>query len=885
MNQENSFVTGSTDHTRFARVQTLFSNALKLAEDKRFSFLESACGDDSVVLAEVLGMLKADEKGTPLLDEGIANVAHQVLGPGRDIDLTQVGPYHLQRKLGEGGMGVVYLAERADFGNPVAVKFLRDAGLSPARQERFLSEQRLLAPLNHPSIARFYDAGTDQSGMPWFAMEYVEGVPVTEYCRARASSVEERLRLFCAICEAVQYAHEHAVIHRDLKPSNILVKEDGSVRLLDFGIAKQISDFNDPVDHTQTGLRMMTPAYAAPEQLRGEAVGIFTDEYALGVILYELLTGEPPFDFDGRTPGEAERIIAEDEPQKPSLMKPQLGLPLSRAEWADLDVICLTAIHKDSTRRYRSVDALMRDVNRYRSNEPVEARPDSAAYKLSKFVRRNRKPVFAATAAGLMLVVLVTFFLIRLTRARNEALAQAARSERIKDFMQHLFDNDAQSGPSVELRAVDVLDRGVRETQRLDSEPRTKGELLQMLGDLYEKLGKYDRAYSLLSSALAVRRSNFGNENKEVAETLVSLGTVRGAQGKVAEGLQLIRQALAVDSRLLKPDDFALGSARMALGRVLVTGGDYKEAINTLAVAVQALSKPGAPQSDLFLALDGLGTAYTENGQFALAASTYQRALSLGRQIYKSSNPLISEEIVNLGSVEFSLQHFTAAENYYREGLEKTVSWYGPDHPLVASESRLLGQALLAQWRIPEAENYLRQALALHEKLSGGDLHGDGIQDLNALAIAAQRSGHLSEAESYLNRMLRIEATANGGGSAPEAIALNNLADVKRDQKQYASAEALSRTALLMIGKVLPADHLYAGVILLGLGRTLMKEKRFKEAEPYLIKSYVVLGKQGNPSLGTLQKARAALADDYTALGKSSEARKLEAEVKGASQK
>jgi serine/threonine-protein kinase len=291
------------------------------------------------------------------------------------------------------------------------VKVLRDAWLSPSRRARFAIEQRTLAQLEHPSIARLYDAGTLVDGTPWIAMEYVDGVPLTEHCDARACTVAERLRVFRAVCDAVQHAHGHAVIHRDLKPSNILVTSDGSVKLLDFGIAKHL-DADVAADRTRTGLRLMTPAYAAPEQVRGQRVGTYTDVYALGVVLYELLAGRLPFDLSTRTPGEAEALLLEGEPDRPSVAarKAGRGGMVGRAAWADLDVLCLTAMHKDPARRYRTVDALARDVDRYLRGEPLEARPDSLRYTLGTFLRRHRTPVAAVVAALAVVVALVAFY-------------------------------------------------------------------------------------------------------------------------------------------------------------------------------------------------------------------------------------------------------------------------------------------------------------------------------------------------------------------------------------------------------------------------------------------------------------------------------------------
>jgi serine/threonine-protein kinase len=256
------------DSARWQRMQSLFNDALDLPPSEHESFLRAACGDDLELCQAVLEMLEQDSKGSSLLDRALADVAHTTLTADTTLPAREFGPYQLLRVIGEGGMGVVYLAKRTDLGNQVAIKLLRDAWLSPARRERFASEQRTLAQLKHPSIAQLYDADTLPDGTPWFVMEHVQGLPLTDHCRQNSCSINERLRLFRAVCDAVQYAHGQAVIHRDLKPSNIMVKDDGTVRLLDFGIAKQMEALDAPIEQTMTGLRLMTPAYAAPEQIR-----------------------------------------------------------------------------------------------------------------------------------------------------------------------------------------------------------------------------------------------------------------------------------------------------------------------------------------------------------------------------------------------------------------------------------------------------------------------------------------------------------------------------------------------------------------------------------------------------------------------------------------
>src|SRR5262245_2590459 len=383
------------DSARWDRIQSLFHDVVDRPPADRRALLAAACADDPTLVGDVLVLLEEDAR-TSLLDRDVAAIARDVVLPRRSLSLDpdQFHPYRLQRPLGEGGMGVVYLAERPDLGSLVAIKILRDGWLSPARRQRFLTEQRTLAQLNHPGIARLYDAHTLADGTPWFVMEYVDGVPLTEHCTSQRVSIADRLTLFRAVCEAVQYAHDRGIIHRDLKPSNILVKRDGTVRLLDFGIAKHLDPFDTSEASARTTMRLMTPAYASPEQVRGEAISVQSDVYSLGVILYELLTGELPFDASSvnATDGNTTR-----EPTKPSATRLKAS-GVSTGSWSDLDVLCLTAMRADPARRYQSVEALIRDIDHFQKDEPLEARRDTLGYTATKFARRNWK-VIAATAA------------------------------------------------------------------------------------------------------------------------------------------------------------------------------------------------------------------------------------------------------------------------------------------------------------------------------------------------------------------------------------------------------------------------------------------------------------------------------------------------------
>ena len=390
------------DPARWDRVQELFHSAADLAANERDQFLEQACAGDPALFEKVRAMIEEDARDDSLLDREVAEVACRVLdAPAtRLIAQQRIGQYHLLRVLGEGGMGVVYLAKREDLGNLVALKVMREAWLTTARRQRFEAEQRMLARLNHPSIARLYDAGVVPDGTPWFVMEYVDGIPLNEYSQRHELSVENRVKLFRAVCEAVEYAHQQSIVHRDLKPSNILVKRDGTVRLLDFGIAKHLTPVPLGADHTRTGMGLMTPAYAAPERVRGQNATPQSDVYSLGVILYELLAGRMPFDLSAKTPAEAASTIATEEPQRPSAAAGARAR-LSR----DLDALCLTAMEKDPRRRYASVDALIRDLDHYRSQEPLDARRHWFGYAADKFARRHWRRIAASATLAAVLIL------------------------------------------------------------------------------------------------------------------------------------------------------------------------------------------------------------------------------------------------------------------------------------------------------------------------------------------------------------------------------------------------------------------------------------------------------------------------------------------------
>src|SRR2546425_7121581 len=797
-------------------------------------------------MVEVLGLLEEDARSDSILDRDAADVAGQVLDaviPPAFLN-QDFGPYRISNVPGQGGMGVVYLAERKDLGSVAAIKILRDAWLSPERRERFASEQRTLAQLNHPAIARLYDASTLPDGTPWFVMEYVEGVPLTTFCEEHASSVTERLRLFRAVCEAVEHAHRHLIVHRDLKPSNILVTPDGSVKLLDFGIAKHLDSLAGPVDQTKTGLRMMTPAYAAPEQILGEPIGMHTDIYTLGVVLYELLTERLPFDLSNRTPGEAETVIVERGPKRPSAAAQEKSI--SKRAWADLDVLCLTAMRKEPERRYRTVEALMRDIDHYLDGEPLDARPDTFGYRLSKYARRNWRPVSAAGAAIIVVIGLVVFYTVRLTTARNAAVAEAGRTQRIQHFMLNLFQGgDEAVGPADSLRVVTLVDRGVQDAKSLDGQPAVQAELYETFGGIYQKLGKLDRADSLLRAALDQRRSLFGSDDAEVAKSLVALGRLRVDQADYKEAERLIREGLEMSQRQLGPGHPAIANATLALGQVLEESGRYDEGIKVLEQAVRLRGAAGGPPtSELAASMRELANTHYYAGHLAVADSLDRLVLAMTRRLNGERHPLVAEDLINLGAVPQGRGHCQEAERYYRQALDITQAFYGPNHYKTAAGLTVLGRALRFEPQgNDEAQRLFQQALVIRERVFGR-VHPQVASTLNELGGVALARGRFDEAEALARRVLAIYRTVYGRKHAFTGVGVANLASVYLRHNQYSQAEPLFREAIGIFTETQGAEHLNTGIARIKLGRTLLRQHRYAEAVGETLAGYEILAKR-----------------------------------------
>lgn len=878
---------------RWEQIQALFHAALERPEKDREQFLASRCGQDHALLRAVQELLEEDRGDSSLLDRGIAPLAGDILREDT-LPFPTVGSYRIVGLLGSGGMGRVYLGQRQDTGGKAAIKILRGAAFSPTRRRRFADEQRTLAGLDHHSIARMYDAGALPDGTPYFVMEYVEGLPLTEYCASGDRDLRKIMKIFRDVCEAVQAAHRRAVVHRDLKPSNILIRDDGTLRLLDFGIAKQLDDPNLPADATQTLFRMMTPAYAAPEQIRGEPAGTYTDVYALGVILYELLTGRRPFDLSEMTPGEAERALTETEPVPPSHANPILPqeadhgkapggkLAATRWQWADLDVMCLTAMHKDPTRRYRTVQGLIRDIDNFLAGAPLDARPDSLGYRWRKFLRRNARAVSVAGMVATAVMVLVLSYTLRLAAAREAALAQAERTERIQEFMMNLFRGGEEgTGPADTLRVITMIDRGAREAAVLDAEPVIQAELYHTLGGLYQQLGSLSRADSLLQRALDARRALApdAHADADVAESLVALGALRIHQARLAEAEQYISQGLGVARSQLPPSHPIVLEAEASLGRVFQEKGEYDRAIPLLEAVVARTEEavPGTPA--LSRAMGELANTHFYAGNYESADSLNRVILKMDRRIFGANHPNIADDLINLGAVQFQWGKYREAEAFYREALSIMEAYHGPEHPETASNLTLVGRALNYQGRTEEALVFIRRALEIQLHLFG-PIHPSVASTQNEIGLIALATGDLAMAEKSFLRMTEIYDSVYSSPHWLKGIARSNLGAVYLEREEFGAAERLFRQAAGVFSEAISPEDLNTGIARIKLGRALLRQKRWAEAEAESLAGYRILMTKMDPSVSWLQAARRDLATSYEAMGRSADAQRFAAEAR-----
>jgi serine/threonine-protein kinase len=840
-----------TDSEHWKRVRRVFAGARRLPDHERAAYLDVACGGDADLLEEVRALLAASTRPDSEIDEIVSDAARAAVGPDATGRLdARVGSYRLVRVIGTGGMGSVYLADRTDeqFSHRVAIKLLHPHRRSTDLIARFRSERQVLANLNHPNIARLLDGGETADGIPYVVMEYVDGVPIDQFCDQRRLPLADRIRLFQKVCAAVDYAHRNLVVHRDIKPSNILVNAAGEPKLLDFGIAKILdaSALQHTLAVTREGMRALTPEYASPEQIRGEAISTATDIYSLGVLLYRLLCGRMPYRPRSDLPVELARAILEDVPSRPSTALTTLpgagadpdltptgdaisaarstSLPRLRARLrGDLDNIVLMTLRKEPERRYASGRELSEDLDRYLGHLAVSARPDTFLYRTGKFLRRHAVGVAVAAAVA----ALLTAAAVQVVHQRDRAAIAAAQSDRVVQFMGDLFGAATPLVAQGEvLTAADLLQAGVREIDGLNDQPAVQARLYDMMGESYNWIGDFEGAIPLLESALALRTGRLAPDPAALGDTLTDLAESHRLLGNLdkAERFQTEanRNLLAAYGEEHEKVAYAMGR----LGDIYRMQQRPDAAVALLGEALELVERLGIQQSPTGLdVLGNYGVALEDADRLEGAVRVQAEAVDLSKTIDGPRHPNTIIRIGNLGLTQMRLGRFDLGYANLREAYDLTREIWAGDPRQRARSVRFMEAALRDLGRFAEAEDYYAEYAGLMTE----HFADDRLRAAQALRMRGRwlvDTAGFDQAAAVLGEAMDVLGSMGEEAAGEAARVQLLLAEAELGRGRNGEAEAIARRGLA--GRGLPGAGTEQG-LRRTLGLSLSRQGRLDE--------------------------------------------------------
>jgi serine/threonine-protein kinase len=809
---------------RWKQIEDIFHKVLDLPADTRKDYLNEFCDGDEELRSEVLSLLTSNDETGPVSDNLIQGAAQSLIQTGTSRFIgKRIDAYRITGLIGEGGMAEVYRAVRDDdeYQKQVAIKLIKQSPGASFLVQRFRHERQILASLEHPCIARFLEGGSTEDGLPYLVMEYIDGEPITSFCSRRNLPLSERLQLFRMVCGAVQHAHKNLVIHRDLKPSNILVTPDGVPKLLDFGIAKllnpELVEEYPTIGHTVTSIRLMTPEYASPEQVRGETVTTATDVYSLGAVLYEILTGIKPHQFKSRAFAEIERVVCDTDPARPS-QAVWTQRRLSRELAVELDNIVLMAMQKEPLHRYHSAEQLAEDIDRYLTGQPIVARIPTLSYRAGKFVRRHVYAVAAAAAFVLIAIFFVASIVRERTRAeeaRIQAEHEAARANAVNSFLQTTL---ASANPFGDLgrdvtvvEALNAADLKIEESFR--NQPDIEAEVRDTIGFTFLRLGKYDEAEKQLKKALEIRQRLYPGNHEDVAEELDNLGTLYQEKGKLNDAEQLFRQALSM--------------RRAVHGNVHARTA---QSLNNLAVLLR------------------------EKDQIEEAEKLHREALNIRRKVLSPDHDDLATSLNNLASILFSKNDLAGAESMFREVLALDHKRWGKEHPNVAVTMNNLAFVLEREGKLQESENLYKQILDMNQRLLGAE-HPLTATAYNNLGSVMLTKGDVKSAEELFRKCLEIRRRILEPRHPHIGIAINNLGLALQKSDRCSEAAGLFREAISIFLDS-DFDPLRRAKTKTNLGDCLLILQQFDEAEKWLTEAHSELSALRGPDSKEAKEAQ-----------------------------
>jgi serine/threonine-protein kinase len=849
------------DQERWIQVQELFDKAFEMNPDERLEFLKNKCGADQELFNEVVSLLDADINAHSLFDKNDHSRIDELEEP--DYVGKTIGVYKVIRKIASGGMGTVYYAERSDgtFERKVALKLIKGGLNSIQIVKRFQRERQILARLHHPNIARLLDGGITEDRNPYFSMEYVDGKPIIEYCDDNNLNINQRLAIFQKVCAAVQYAHNNLIVHRDLKPNNIYVTNDGVVKLLDFGIAKVFTDEDDPTDISQitkTGFKIMTPEYAAPEQIRGEPVTTLTDIYALGLVLFKLLVGAFPYNNSTTSVLDLEKSIVTNQPQKPSnilkrktkesetenditgidrISKVRSTSPdkLRKILVGDLDNICLMALRKEPERRYSSVEQFSQDISKFLNNLPVIARQDTISYRAQKFFNRHKVGVITSVAAAILIIFITTYYTIKLADERDKAKLEAEKAEQVSTFLIDLFKNsDPSETKGEDITARELLEAGAKKIEtELADQPVIKASILDVIGNVYESLGSYDRSLEMYENSLSIREYLFESKSLEIAESYAHIGNLSRMMGEYNNADSLYRLAISILDENNAENELQAANTVTGLAFVINELGNYKKADSLYRIGLKIKKeKLGDDHPEVGITLNNMALALHEMGEYKEAEKTYLEALKIHRAKLGPIHPELSNTLYNYALLLKDMSKLKEAEAIHREVLEADIKLFGEEHPNVAYSKRGLAHILEITNRKDEAIEIMRDVLNLRIKLLGKD-HPDVGQSLKSLGRIEHDNKNYKEGERLYLEALKIFQVTGGDENPNVAQAIGNLGWLYFDIGEYKKSEEYLLRAYEMKKKFFGIEHFSTAIAILQLSRTINVLGKKEEALNY----------------------------------------------------